>query len=321
MQMSCERIPDATARGACYQEANKWYGDAINALNKSRDAGLEHRWNDAKAWRDILLELLKQAESKIDPLVRQQLGLPPDNAPNRMMNSILLSVDQAPATETPCGSGGVGGLFSGTPTGSKCFSLSTAGSFGRPPSAPNSITAIANISLSASFVTGMSMWDEDTGEILTPIMSMQINCTVDGEVVATMKLAPGDLSVNRIKTLNGDGRLRARLRLRMTDPAWASVIDNELILDTQVHKTTTGYVVGSSGGPGPAWKLFPLCNWMTSDFNRDQALNTADISAFMTAIAAQDPITDVNTDGVWNQTDIDTFIEHFDQDLARQNTQ
>jgi len=66
-------------------------------------------------------------------------------------------------------------------------------------------------------------------------------------------------------------------------------------------------------------KLFSSDPWLSSDYDKDGALDLAsDYAAFLDGWAGSETLADSNFDGVWDQTDIDLWLTRFQRDLDNQ---
>lgn len=82
----------------------------------------------------------------------------------------------------------------------------------------------------------------------------------------------------------------------------ASCIDNDLVLVGARNDNDKG------GSSGSAYLFDIFC---PADLNGDGELNFFDVSAFLAAFAAQNPIADFNDDGFYNFFDISAFLAAF----------
>jgi len=69
---------------------------------------------------------------------------------------------------------------------------------------------------------------------------------------------------------------------------------------------------GSSSGSGYIFTA-PVTTDCTADFTNDGVLNFFDVSAFLQAFNAQDPIADLTNDGRWNFFDVSAFLQAFSE--------
>ena len=81
-------------------------------------------------------------------------------------------------------------------------------------------------------------------------------------------------------------------------------IDNDLIIVGARNDNDNG------GGSGSAYVFDIFC---PADLNGDGMLNFFDVSAFLSAFAAQNPIADFNNDGLFNFFDVSAFLAAFAQ--------
>jgi len=88
------------------------------------------------------------------------------------------------------------------------------------------------------------------------------------------------------------------------DFGWSIAIDNGVVAVAAIQDDDNGSDSGSA-------YMFTVPTPCPADLTNDGTLNFFDVSAFITALANNDPIADFNNDGRWNFFDVSAFLQAF----------
>lgn len=112
----------------------------------------------------------------------------------------------------------------------------------------------------------------------------------------------------------GSGELNILFENHYSSGPWSAVLPFYNRMRLPVDLTTEEAIVIQTGWVAVA-DLVPHVPWPASDYNGDGVLDfDTDFAAFMDGLNNQEPLADVNNDGLWNDDDIDLWISRFWED-------
>jgi len=299
---------------ACIKQVREDYRKLNLQYEELRLKILQESWEDARKLRDDiikkLLELIpKYPELKdlLDELLRQR-----DKDKNGTGDG---KIDATP--KTPSGSAGPGQSNRGTTTnggtGTTTRELTLSGKF-----TFDSGNLAGTYAISGSLVVAGG-WN-----------SSGYNATVvDGKVVVTTAAGGRTFPVDKAyalglpSTITTDSSGAGRIFLVLNTDAISLPLGPASAMIGPAATIELPVTVDATGGVhfnfahGPTRTLFPYTPWPSSDYDQNGVLDaTADLSAFMNGWFNHEVNADVNLDGLWDQTDLDLWDDHFQEDVA-----
>lgn len=291
----------------CKSDVNHKYIEGLLKLHDAKNKALDESWDEArkareewdKAWREKLKEI---GTPSIKDLLKSGV--------------ITTDIMLVPEHLVPA-RGGAGGQGGSTSNGS-------GGVYYDPPCIYQSID-----------VDGSVATDTGTSQYSTVVHGSMVVCwdttaepgTLRGELISgelglwtTYPPITLTLDTTSIRVIeaneSGAGRIQAWFNISIPFAPWAAIMRDSIYLDLPLtYSSENGFALELNAASVDS--LVPRYRSPFSDFNHDNVYNhTADLAAFMTAFNFQDPVTDRNADGVWNQADIDLWNDEFFRDSA-----
>ncbi|MGH7241868.1 MAG: hypothetical protein ACREJD_00425 [Phycisphaerales bacterium] len=291
----------------CLSEVEAWYRQKLQELYDAQNKARDQNWDEARRAREAWDESMRQKFKEI--------GLP--NIKDFLKSGLITTdITLVPDHITP-ERGASGGQGGSTSTGS-------GGVHYEPPCiyetihVQGGVSADSGDSVYSTYVSGSMVvcWDTtvEPGTLRGQIISAELGLW---STYPPVTLTLDTTSARTIEAFeSGDGRVPAWFKISIPFTPWAAIMQDSVYLDMPLtYSSENGFALALNGASVDS--LVPRYRSPFSDFNHDGVYNLAsDLAAFMTAFNVHDLRTDRNSDGVWNQLDIDLWNEEFARDSA-----
>ncbi len=158
----------------------------------------------------------------------------------------------------------------------------------------------------------------DASGVQWNIITGHITATMPGGYVTYLNLLIDDDNSLTIDT-NGIGQLSASFKTQYPTLAWGAILP--YLNRIQMPVAISGGILGVHIPLTDYESLIPYEAWASSDYDASSVLDyESDWAAYIADFNNQDLRADLNSDGVWDQTDIDLWSMHFwsDYNAAQQ---
>lgn len=118
---------------------------------------------------------------------------------------------------------------------------------------------------------------------------------------------------------SGDGQMVFLAEFEHDMESWESILFSRYRILVPITMDAQGIITIDTTSDEVA-AMLPYAPRPYTDYNLDGVYDyQSDFGAFMSDFASQSVATDINYDGLWNQSDIDQWISEFDADAANMN--